>query len=192
MNPKVDSFISNAKKWGKELAVLRKIILDCGLTEDFKWWQPCYSFQGANIVIMGELKDSCVLGFFKGALLQDPDGVLIQQTENSNTSRIIKFTSVREVTAMAPVLKAYIYEAIEVERAGLKIPSKKVEEFTIPEELQQKMDEMPAFKAAFNALTPGRQRGYLLYFSAPKQSKTRISRIEKYMQQILGGKGLND
>lgn len=192
MNPKVDAFISNAKKWGKELAVLRKIILDCGLTEDFKWWQPCYSFQGANVVIMGELKDSCVLGFFKGALLQDPDGVLIQQTENSNTSRIIKFTSVREVTAMAPVLKAYIYEAIEVERAGLKIPSKKVEEFTIPEELQQKMDEMPAFKAAFNALTPGRQRGYLLYFSAPKQSKTRISRIEKYMQQILSGKGLND
>ncbi|MGN7720334.1 YdeI/OmpD-associated family protein [Chitinophaga sp. 22620] len=192
MNPKVDTFISNAKKWGKELETLRKIMLSCGLTEDFKWWQPCYTYGNANIVIMGELKDSCVIGFFKGALLQDPDGVLIQQTENSNTSRIIKFTSVREITGMAPVLKAYIYEAIEVEKAGLTIPSKEPSEFPVPEELQQKMDTMPSFKAAFNALTPGRQRGYLLYFSAAKQSKTRESRIEKYVQRILDGKGLND
>ncbi len=184
-NPKVDIFFIKAKKWQKELAKLRMIILDCGLTEELKWGQPCYTFQKSNIVLIHGFKEYCALLFFKGALLKDANGILIQQTENVQAA-------VREIVEMEPILKAYIYEAIEVEKAGLKVNFKKTSEFKIPEEFQKKLDETPALKKAFAALTPGRQRGYLFYFSQPKQSKTRESRVEKCKQQILNGKGLND
>ena len=192
MNPKVDGYLRKAKKWQKELAKLRMIILDCGLTEELKWGQPCYTFQKSNIVLIHGFKEYCALLFFKGALLKDANGILIQQTENVQAARQIRFTNVREIVEMEPILKAYIYEAIEVEKAGLKVNFKKTSEFKIPEEFQKKLDETPALKKAFAALTPGRQRGYLFYFSQPKQSKTRKSRVEKHMQQILNGKGLND
>ena len=191
-NPKVDIFFIKAKKLQKELAKLRMIILDCGLTEELKWGQPCYTFQKSNIVLIHGFKEYCALLFFKGALLKDANGILIQQTENVQAARQIRFTNVREIVEMEPILKAYIYEAIEVEKAGLKVNFKKTSEFKIPEEFQKKLDETPALKKAFAALTPGRQRGYLFYFSQPKQSKTRESRVEKCMQQILNGKGLND
>src|SRR5438876_9735916 len=167
------------------------IILNCSLTEEFKWSKPCYTFQKSNIVLIHGFKEYCALLFFKGALLNDPNGILIQQTENVQAARQIRFTNVREIVEMEPILKAYIHEAIEAEKAGLKVNFKKNPE-PIPEELQNKLDEIPALKTAFDALTPGRQRGYILYFSAAKQSKTRQSRVEKCMQQILNGKGLND
>ena len=192
MNPKVDVYLSKAKKWQEEFEKLRMIILDCGLTEELKWGVPCYTFQKSNIVLIHVFKEYCALLFFKGALLNDTNGLLIQQTKNTQAGRQIRFTNVREIVEMEPILKAYIYEAIEVEKAGLKVNFKKTTEFIIPKEFQNKLDEIPALKTAFDALTPGRQRAYILYFSAPKQSKTRESRVEKCMQQILNGKGLND
>jgi len=192
MNPKVDAFLSKAKKWQEEMQKLRMIILDCQLTEELKWGKPCYTFQKSNIVIMQGFKEYCALLFVKGALLNDAKGILITQTENTQAARQIRFTNVREIVEMETILKAYIHEAIEVEKAGLKVNFKKTTEFKIPEEFQQKLDAIPALQTAFEALTPGRQRAYILYFSAPKQSKTRESRVEKYTQQILNGKGLND
>jgi uncharacterized protein YdeI (YjbR/CyaY-like superfamily) len=192
MNPKVDVFLSEAKKWQEEYEKLRMIILDCQLTEELKWGVPCYTFQKSNIVLIHGFKEYCALLFFKGALLHDGHGILIKQTENVQASRQIRFTNLREIVEMETILKSSIYEAIEVEKAGLKVNFKKNTEFIIPEEFQNKLDEIPALKTAFDALTPGRQRAYILYFSAPKQSKTRESRVEKCMQQILNGKGLND
>jgi uncharacterized protein YdeI (YjbR/CyaY-like superfamily) len=192
MNPKVDAYLSRAKKWQEEFEKLRMIILDCGLTEELKWGVPCYTFQKRNIVLIHGFKEYCALLFFKGALLKDANGILIQQTKNVQAARQIRFTSVREIVKMKPILKAYIYEAMEVEKAGLKVKFKKTSEFKIPEEFQNKLDKIPALKTAFDALTPGRQRAYIFYFSAPKQPKTRESRVEKCMQQILNGKGLND
>jgi uncharacterized protein YdeI (YjbR/CyaY-like superfamily) len=192
MNPRVDEYFSKANKWQEELEKLRMIILDCQLTEELKWGVPCYTFQKSNIVLIHVFKEYCALLFFKGALLNDANGILIQQTKDVQAGRQIRFTNVREIVEMETILKAYIYEAIEVEKAGLKVIFKKTTEFIIPEEFQNKLDEIPALKTAFDALTPGRQRAYILYFSAPKQSKTRESRVEKCMQQILNGKGLND
>ncbi|KQU13014.1 hypothetical protein ASG65_11735 [Bacillus sp. Leaf13] len=192
MNPKVDEFLSKAKKWKEEYEKLRNIVLDCELTEEFKWMHPCYTFEKKNIVLIHGFKEYCALLFHKGALLQDTHGILIQQTENVQAARQIRFTNVQEIVEMETILKAYIYEAIEVEKAGLEVNFKKTTEFIIPEEFQNKFDEIPALKTAFEALTPGRQRAYIRYFSEPKQSKTRESRVEKCMQQILNGKGLND
>ena len=192
MNPKVDEYLRKAKKWQKETEKLRMIILDCGLTEELKWGKPCYTFQKSNIVLIHVFKEYCALLFFKGALLNDANGLLVQQTKNVQAARQIRFTSVREIVKLKPVLKAYIYEAIEVEKAGLKVKFKKTKEFDSPEEFQNRLDEIPPLKTAFDALTPGRQTAYILCFSAPKQSKTRESRVEKCMQQILNGKGLND
>jgi uncharacterized protein YdeI (YjbR/CyaY-like superfamily) len=191
MNPKVDSYFRKAKKWQEEFEKLRTIVLDCGLTEELKWGCPCYTFEKRNIVLIHGFKEYCALLFFKGALLNDANGILIQQTENVQAARQIRFTNVREIVKMKPILKAYIYEAIEVEKVGLKVNFRKTTEFAIPEEFQNKLDENPALKKAFNALTPGRQRAYVLYFSAPKQSKTREARVEKSMPQIFNGKGLN-
>ena len=192
MNPKVDGFLRKSKKWKEEFEKLRDIALDCELTEEMKWMHPCYTFEEKNIVLIHGFKEYCALLFHKGALLQDAHGILIQQTENVQAARQIRFTNVREIVEMEPILKAYICEAIEVEKAGLKVEFKKNAEFIIPEEFQKKLDEIPALKTAFEALTPGRQRAYILYFSNAKQSKTRESRVEKCMQQILNGKGLND
>jgi uncharacterized protein YdeI (YjbR/CyaY-like superfamily) len=192
MNPKVDFYFSKAKNWQEEIKKLRMIILDCQLIEELKWGVPCYTFQKSNIVLIHVFKEYCALLFFKGALLNDAEDILIQQTENVQAARQIRFTNVREIVKMKPILKAYIYEAIEVEKAGLKVNFKKTTEFIIPEEFQKKLDKIPALKTAFDALTPGRQRAYIFYFSAPKQSKTRESRVEKCMKQILNGKGLND
>jgi uncharacterized protein YdeI (YjbR/CyaY-like superfamily) len=192
MNPKVDEFVGKAQKWQEEFEKLRMIVLDCQLTEGLKWGVPCYTFHESNIVLIHGFKEYCALLFVKGALLNDANGILIKQTENTQAARQVRFTNVREIVEMEPILKAYIYEAIEVEKAGLKVEFKETTEFTIPEEFQSKLDEIPALKTAFEALTPGRQRAYLLYFSAPKQSKTRESRVEKRLQQILDGKGLND
>jgi uncharacterized protein YdeI (YjbR/CyaY-like superfamily) len=191
-NPKVDAYLHRAKKWREEFEKLRKVILDCGLTEELKWGVPCYTFEKRNIVLIHGFKEYCALLFFKGALLKDAKGILIQQTKNVQAARQIRFTNVREIVKMKPILKAYIQEAIEVEKAGLKVKFKKTSEFTIPEEFQNKLDETPALKKAFAALTPGRQRAYIFYFSQPKQSKTRESRVEKSVPQILKGKGLND
>jgi uncharacterized protein YdeI (YjbR/CyaY-like superfamily) len=192
MNPKVDEFIHKAQKWQEEFEKLRTIILDCGLTEELKWGVPCYTFQQSNIVLIHGFKEYCAILFVKGALLQDAHGMLIQQTENVQAGRQVRFTNVREIIELQPILKAYIYEAIEVEKAGLKVELKKNVEYIIPEEFQQKLDAIPALKNAFEALTPGRQRAYLLHFAEPKQSKTRESRVEKWIPQILNGKGLND
>jgi uncharacterized protein YdeI (YjbR/CyaY-like superfamily) len=191
-NPKVDFFFSKEKKWRQEFEKLRAIILDCQLTEELKWGVPCYTFERKNIVLIHGFKDYCAILFHKGILLKDPMGILIQQTENVQAARQIRFTGVEEIEEMEPILKAYVHEAIEAEKAGLEIEYKKTSEFSMPEEFQKKLDEIPALKTAFDALTPGRQRAYLLYFSSPKQSKTREARIEKYMQQILNGMGLND
>ena len=168
------------------------IILDCGLIEELKWGCPCYTYQNTNIVLIHGFKEYCALLFFKGALLNDPTGILIQQTKNVQSARQIRFTNVKEIVKMEKILKAYIYEAIEVERVGLKVKLKKTSEYKIPEEFQKKLNKTPALKTAFYALTPGRQRGYIFYFSQPKQSKTRVSRVEKYLPQILKGKGLDD
>ncbi len=192
MNPKVDGYISQAEKWQEELEKLRMILLDCPLTEEYKWGVPCYTFQKNNVVLMHVFKEYCALLFVKGSLLTDSNGILIQQTENVQAGRQIRFTNVREIIEVETILKAYIYEAIEVEKAGLKVNFKKTTEFNVPEEFQNKLGEIPALKTAFDALTPGRQRAYILYFSGPKQSKTRESRIEKCIQPILNGKGLND
>ena len=192
MNPKVDRYLRRAKKWQEEFKKLRRISLDCGLTEELKWGKPSYTFQKSNVVVIIPLKESCALMFCKGALLNDANGILIKPGEHTQAGRWIKFTNVREIVEMETILKAYIYEAIEVEKAGLEVNYKKTSEFISPEEFQNKLDEIPALKTAFDALTPGRQRAYILYFSAPKQSKTRESRVEKCMQQILNGKGLND
>jgi len=191
-NPKIDWYFSKAKKWKQESKTLRTIVLGCGLTEELKWGKPCYTFQNSNIVLIHGFKDYCALLFFKGALLKDPKSILIQQTANVQAARQIRFTNVREIVKMEPILKTYIKEAIAVKKAGLEVTYKKASEFTIPEEFQSKLDEIPAVKTAFDALTPGRQRGYILYFSAAKQSKTRVSRVEKCMQAILKGKGLNE
>ena len=192
MNPKVEFFFHKAEKWQDEYEKLRMIVLDCGLTEELKWGCPCYTFQKGNIVLIHGFKEYCALLFFKGALLHDTNGILIQQTENVQAGRQIRFTTIREIIELEPILKAYIYEAIEVEKAGLVVSFKKHDEYTIPEELQHKFEEIPALKTAFEALTPGRQRAYMLHFSSPKQSKTRESRVEKCVEQILNGKGLDD
>lgn len=192
MNPKVDWFFNKDTEWQKEYELLRSLCLDCGLTEELKWGCPCYTFDNRNIVLIHGFKDYCALLFFNGALLQDSAGILIQQSQNVQAARQARFTSARDILQLEPVLKAYIFEAIEVEKAGLKVTFKKVSDYAVPEELQQKFGEMPALKTAFEALTPGRQRAYLLHFAAPKQSKTREARIEKCLPQILDGKGLND
>ena len=192
MNPKVDWYFTKAKNWQKELEQLRTIALDCNLVEDLKWGCPCYTFEKSNIVLIHSFKEYCAFLFFKGALLKDPKGILVQQTENVQAARQIRFTSVQQIVKMKKVLKAYIFEAVEAEEAGLKVPLKKTAEFKMPDEFKQKLDKNRALKKAFEALTPGRQRGYLLHFSSAKQSKTRESRIEKYIPQILDGKGLED
>ena len=192
MNSKVDGFLKKAKKWREEFQKLRMVCLECGLTEELKWGKPCYTYQKSNIVLIHGFKEYCALLFFKGALLKDAKDILVQQTENVQAARQIRFTNVREILEMESILKAYIKEAIEVEKAGLDVDYKKTSEFVIPEEFQNRLDESPALKTAFDALTPGRQGGYILYFSAAQQSKTRTSRVEKCVQQILDGKGLND
>ncbi|WP_349410598.1 YdeI family protein [Pseudalkalibacillus sp. SCS-8] len=190
MNRKVDGFLRKSTKWKEEFEQLRRIVLDCELTEDFKWMHPCYTFEDKNIVLIHGFKDYCALLFHKGALLQDPEQILVQQTENVQAARQIRFTEAKEIIDMEPILKAYISEAIEIEKAGLKVEKKA--EYPIPEELQNKFVELPALKEAFEGLTPGRQRAYILYISKAKQSKTREARVDKYVQQILDGKGLND
>jgi uncharacterized protein YdeI (YjbR/CyaY-like superfamily) len=192
MNPKVDWFFDKDTKWKKEYEQLRTIVLDCGLIEELKWGCPCYRFENSNIVLIHGFKEYCALLFFKGALLNDVNSILIQQTENVQSARQIRFTNLKEIVKMEKILKAYIYEAIEVERAGLKVKLKKTSEYKIPEEFQNKLDKNKALKKAFEALTPGRQRAYIFYFSQPKLSKTREARVEKYMQQILDGKGMDD
>ena len=192
MNPKVDFYFNKAQKWQEELEQLRMIVLDCGLIEELKWGCPCYTFQQSNIVLLHVFKEYCALLFFKGALLNNADGILIQQTKNVQAARQARFTNVLEIIEQKSILKTCIYEAIEVEKAGLKVALKKTEEFSIPEEFQSKLDKIPALKTAFEALTPGRQRAYIFHFSKPKQSKTRQERVEKYILQILSGKGLND
>ncbi len=197
MNPKVDWFFDKVTKWQKEYQKLRTTVLDCGLTEELKWGVPCYTLPTAdrkntNIVLIHGFKEYCALLFHKGVLLKDTKGILIQQTENVQVARQIRFTNIKEIVKLEPTIKAYIREAIEVEKAGLKVNLKKTSEYTMPEEFRKKLDKTPALKKAFASLTPGRQRAYLLHFSAPKQSKTRESRIEKFTPQILKGKGLND
>ena len=206
MNPKVDNYLAigcgrcslvgtpdcKVQTWPEELKKLRAIVLDCGLTEELKWRQPCYTFEKSNILLISAFKEYCTLSFFKGALLKDAKGILVAQTENVQSTRQIRFTHVEEIVELEPILKAYIHEAIEVEKAGLTVEHKKTSDFDIPEELTNKFNEDPALKAAFEALTPGRQRGYLLHFSQPKQSKTRVSRIEKWTPKIFDGKGLHD
>lgn len=192
MNPKVDFYFDKEKKWNKEIEQLRTIILDCGLEEELKWGCPCYVFEKSNIVLIHTFKEYCALLFFKGALLNDPHGILVQQTENVQSARQLRFTNVKEVAKLKAVIKSYIYEAIEVEKAGLKVKFKKATEFKMPEEFQKKLNKSAALKKAFYALTPGRQRGYLLHFAAAKQAATREARIEKHAPQILKGKGLND
>jgi uncharacterized protein YdeI (YjbR/CyaY-like superfamily) len=191
-NPKVDFYFTKEIKWQAELKQLRTIILDCQLTEELKWGVPCYTFQKSNIVLIHTFKEYCAILFIKGALLKDANDILITQTENVQAARQIRFTNVQEIVKMEAILKAYIYEAIEVEKAGLKVNYKKTAEYSIPEEFQNKLNEFPALKTAFETLTPGRQRAYIFYFSAPKLSKTREERVEKSRPQILNGKGLND
>ena len=192
MNPKVDFFFNKDSQWQKEYQKLRTIVLDCGLVEELKWGVPCYTHQNTNIVLIHGFKDYCAFLFHQGALLNDAEKILIQQTENVQAARQIRFTNLQEIVDLEATLKAYIYEAIEAEKAGLKVQLKKTSEFAIPEEFRQVLDENSALKTAFEALTPGRQRGYLLHFAQPKQSKTRVSRIEKSIPQIFEGKGLND
>lgn len=192
MNPKVDTYLSELQKWEKELEQLRNIVLDCGLIEELKWGTPCYMFQKSNIILLGAFKDFCIISFLKGALLSDTEGILTKMGENTQAARVVKFTSLKEIKKLQAILKNYIFEAVEIEKAGLKVEPKKHSEYIIPEELQNKFNENPALKKAFEALTPGRQRGYLIYFSDSKQSKTREARIEKYIQRIINGKGFYD
>ena len=191
-NPKVDFYFDKAEKWKQEVSKLRTIVLDCGLTEELKWGCPCYSLGKNNIVLIHDFKEYCAFLFFKGVLLNDARGILIQQPENVQVARQARFTSVQQIADLEATLKAYIYEAIEVEKAGLKPELKKTTEFPMADEFQEKLDAIAALKTAFEALTPGRQRGYLLYFSAAKQAKTREARVEKYVPHILSGKGLED
>jgi uncharacterized protein YdeI (YjbR/CyaY-like superfamily) len=193
MNPKViERFLDRAKKWNEEMRLLRKICLDCGLDENYKWMHPCYTYQNKNIVLIHEFKEYCALLFHKGVLLKDTETILVQQTENVQAARQIRFTNLEQIVALESTIKTYIFEAIEVEKSGAAVPLKKTEEFTFVDEFQKKLDESLELKTAFEALTAGRQRGYLLYFSKPKQSKTRESRVEKCMGAILNGKGLNE
>ena len=192
MNPKVDWFFNKATPWQEEYTKLRMIALDCGLTEELKWGCPCYTLDGKNIVLIHGFKEYCAYLFFKGALLNDANDILIQQTKDVQSPRQVRFANVLEIVELEPVLKAYIHEAIEVEKAGLKIVPKTTAEYDVPAEFQSKLDRIPALKTAFEALTPGRQRGYLYYFSQPKTAKTREARVEKYIPQILSGKGLDD
>lgn len=192
MNPKVDFYFSKAGKWQEELEQLRTIALDCQLTEELKWGTPCYTFQEKNIILIHDFKEYCAFLFFKGALLKDTEGILIQQSENVQAARQIRFTNLKEIVEQKNILKAYIYEAIEIEKAGLKVELKKTSEFPVSDEFQKKLDENSELKKAFETLTPGRQRGYLLHFSQPKQAKTREARVDKAIPQILDGKGLND
>src|SRR4051812_29839081 len=191
-NPKADFYFKKEKKWQEEIELLRSIALDCQLPEELKWGCPCYVFGKSNIVLIHGFKEYCALLFFKGALLKDPQGILIQQTENVQSARQIRFTSAREIAKQKAVLKAYIREAVQIEEAGLKVNYRKTSEFTVPEEFQNKLKQEPGLKTAFKSLTPGRQRAYLFYFSQPKQAKTRVARIEKSAPQILNGKGLDD
>ncbi|MFN0201337.1 MAG: YdeI/OmpD-associated family protein [Bacteroidia bacterium] len=206
MNPEIDLYLAEGcgrcplggtpdckvHNWQEELIQLRRIILECGLVEELKWKHPCYTYQNNNVLLLGAFKDYCMLSFLKGALLQDVNGLLVKPGENTQVGRVIRFTSVEQILEIENTLKTYIYEAVEVEKAGLKGAYKSISEYAIPEELQQKFIEDPDFQAAFEALTPGRQKGYLLYFSAAKQAKTREARIEKYMTQIFAGKGIHD
>jgi uncharacterized protein YdeI (YjbR/CyaY-like superfamily) len=192
MNPKVDAFLKNVPKWQEELEKLRSIILDSQLTEELKWNVPIYTFQKNNVIGINGLKEFCALAFFKGTLLKDANGILFQPGKHTQAARWIKFTSLHEIAKLAPVLRTYIQEAIEIEKAGLKVEYKKTADFPVPEEFQIRLKKQPALKKAFNALTPGRQRAYLLHFAAPKLSKTREARVEKWTSQILSGKGLND
>lgn len=192
MNPKVDWYFSKAGKWLAAIKKLRTIALDCDLIEELKWGCPCYTFQKSNIVLIHVFKEYCALLFFKGALLKDKKGILIQQTENVQAARQIRFTDVQQIIKLEKNLKAYMYEAVEVEETGLKVPFKKTAAFDMPEEFKKNLDKNSALKTAFYSLTPGRQRGYLLHFSSAKQSKTREARVEKCMKQILDGKGLED
>jgi uncharacterized protein YdeI (YjbR/CyaY-like superfamily) len=191
-NPKVDFFFNKASQWQQEYAQLRTIMLDCGLTEELKWGVPCYTLEKKNIVLIHGFKEYCAILFMKGVLLKDPKGILIQQTENVQSARQVRFTSAREIVKMKATLKAYVLEAIEVEKAGLTVELKKTSEYAVPEEFQSKLKADPNLKKAFKALTPGRQRAYIFHFSAAKQSKTREARVEKYIPQILDGKGLDD
>ena len=191
-NPKVNFHFDKAEKWHDELEKLRTIALDCGLTEELKWGCPCYTFQKANIILLHVFKEYCAVLFFKGALLDDAEGVLVQQTKNVQAPRQMRFANIHEIVEQDSILRAYIHEAIRVEKAGLKVGLKKTTEFAVAEEFQKQLDKNKNLKKAFEALTPGTQRAYLLHFSAPKQSKTRESRVKKYTQQILAGKGLND
>ena len=191
-NPKVDFYFKKPGVWQDELSLLRKIVLECGLQEELKWGVPCYTYEERNIVLIHKFKEYCALLFFKGALLKDPDHILIQQTKNVQAARQARFTKIAEVIKLKSVLKACIYEAIEIEKAGLKVPIKKTSEYKVPDELQIKLDRNEELKKAFDKLTPGRQRGYLLYFSAAKQAATREARIKKYIPSIIIGKGLND
>jgi len=192
MNPKVDWFFDKATQWQEEYEKLRMICLDCGLTEELKWGQPCYTLNNANIVLIHGFKEYCALLLFKGALLNDPNGILIQQTDNVQSPRQIRFTSAKEIVQLEPVLKAYIHNAIDVEKAGLKVELKKTTDFAVPEEFKTKLDSSPVLRAAFEALTPGRQRNYLFHFSKAKLSKTREERVQKAIPLILSGKGLDD
>jgi uncharacterized protein YdeI (YjbR/CyaY-like superfamily) len=192
MNSKVDNYLNKTKNWQKELKKLRTIFLDCQLTEELKWGAPCYSYQKNNIAILYAFKNYCGIGFFKGALLSDTDKILTKPGEHTQSGRQIRFTSLKEIIKMEHLIKTYIFEAVEIEKAGLKIDFKKTEDYSVPEEFQKKLNEMPILNSSFNKLTPGRQKAYLLYFSAPKQSKTRLTRIEKYTPQIINGKGFND
>jgi uncharacterized protein YdeI (YjbR/CyaY-like superfamily) len=191
-NPKVDWFFEKATQWQPEYQALRKLVLDCGLTEELKWGCPCYTFNQNNVVLIHGFKEYCALLFHKGVLLQDAHGLLIQQTENVQSTRQIRFSDIREIIESQDIIKSYVFDAILVEKSGQKVELKKTTEFKMPEEFQQTLDENPSLKSAFAALTPGRQRAYLLHFSAPKQAKTRLSRIENAMLQIMDGKGLND
>jgi len=192
MNPKVDNFIEKAKKWQEEMEKLRMIVLDCQLKEELKWGVPCYTYQDSNVVLIHGFKEYCALLFFKGALMSDPDKILIRQSENVQAGRQIRFTQLSQIIELEPVLKSYIFEAVEIQKAGLEVQFKKPAEATVPAEFQKVLDEFPELKSAFERLTPGRQRAYLLYFSDPKQSKTRESRIEKSIPNILSGRGLNE
>lgn len=191
-NPRVDLFIDKAKQWQKEYEKLREIVLSTGLTEEYKWMHPCYTFNGHNVIIIHGFKDYCAILFVKGALLKDPKKILIQQTENVQAGRQIRFTDITEIDKQESTIKSYIREAIEIEKAGLEVPHKKTSDFKVPEEFQKELDHNSALKTAFDSLTPGRQRAYLLYFSAPKQSATRSTRIEKSIDKIIDGIGLND
>jgi len=192
MNTKVDAYLSELPKWKQELEQLRGIVLDCGLVEELKWGTPCYTFKKSNIILLGAFKDFCLISFLKGALLNNSEGVLTKMGKNTQAARVVKFTSAKEIKKLQAILKTYIFEAVEIEKAGLKIEPKKHSEYNVPEELQNQFKQKPDLKKAFDALTPGRQRGYLLYFSDSKQTKTRETRIEKYTERIIKGKGLND